>query len=217
MHQRPQSPSARTRQKLLAASACMLGLYPGVGWAAHLCKAVPDPPGINVELESRLGEALKCFGENAPGQAVATVEACNDFVAASIQREWSLDHFWMEDENRFMTVREIKTWLPIEGSLSGWDFLGTANEAAAQASAAEKAGEGQPVVAVYHDGRDPGYVALVLPGELQNSGTYGIPVSRIAQTGLNNPANSFIGCSFSYGLGKKRAPETLLYGYRGPR
>lgn len=217
MHQRPRTHTARTRHKLLAVAACLMGLYPGVGWAAHLCKAVPDPPGINAELETRLGEGLKCFNDNAPGQAADLVKKCNDFVADSIQREWSVDDFWLSDKSRFMNVREIKTWLPIEGSLNGWEFLGTANEAAAHASAAEKAGAGQPVVAVYHDGRDPGYVALVLPGDLQNSGTYGIPVSRIAQTSLNNPANSFVGCAFSYGLGKSKASETLLYTHRGER
>ena len=215
MHQRLQTSHARTRQNFLGASVFVIFMFPSVGWAAHLCKAVPNPPGINVELETRLGDAFRCFDSEAAGQQPDPTEKCNDFVADSVQREWALDHFWMEDKSRFMTVREMKSWLSIEGSLNGWDFLGTANEAEVQAGAAERAGAGQAVVAIYHSGSARGHVALVLPGELQNSGTYGIPVARIAQTGLSNPTNSFVGCAFSYGLGKSKASETLIYAYRG--
>lgn len=217
MHQRLQTCPARIRQRLLWASAFVIFLCPSVGWAAHLCKAVPNPPGIDAELETRLGDAFRCFDQHTAGQEADSAEKCKNFVADSIQREWTLDHFWLEDKSRFMTVREMKSWLSIEGTLNGWEFLGTANEASVHAGAAERAGAGQPVVAVYHSGSTRGQVALVLPGDLQNSGTYGIPVARIAQTGLNNSTNSFLGCAFSYGLGNTKASEALIYAYRGQR
>lgn len=199
----------------MAGTVCIAALCPSVSWAAHPCKAGLSPPGINQRLESRLVETFDCFGKNASRQSTIAAVECEDFVAGSIQREWSLDHFWLEDESRFMTVREIGAWLPIEGSLSGWEFLGSANEAGVQEKAAERAATGQPVVAVNNNGRTPGKVALVLPGALHNSGTYGIPVTRIAQTGARGAASSFVGCAFSYGFGRKKAPETLIYGYRG--
>ncbi len=216
MQKHLESIAVRTRGALFALTAGITVLSPTALLAAHPCKSASSTPGLNAALESRLAQAFNCFGQRTTGAVAGTLEACNSFVAHAVKREWSLEHFWLKDKSRFMTPEEMEEWLAIEGALRGWDLIGHAGEPDAHVQAAERAEAGKPVIALNLADGPKGRAALVLPGALHPSVNYGFPVVRIAQTGFNNPARSFLGCAFSYGFLNAKAQATVFYAYRGP-
>jgi len=85
-----------------------------------------------------------------------------------------------------------------------WELVGAAYQQEVLKKAQEMANGGQPVVAVYLDqNEEPLHVAVILPGELQTSGSWNMQVPQAISLPDFNPDNAFIQKPLSYAFEKR--------------
>ncbi len=89
-------------------------------------------------------------------------------------------------------------------SANSWELLGAAYSQPVLSAAQKHANEGHAVVAIYLDKNDePLHIAVILPGELQNSGSWGMLVPQAVSLPDFNPDNAFTRKPLSYAFEKR--------------
>lgn len=156
----------------------------------------------NKELSSTLQEFLSC--ENSDGNKVE----CNKFVGESLKTVYNLNDFYSQKLGRHLMVSEIAKML---GETSQWTMLGHGYEQKALAEAQNFANAKKAVVAVYMNAEGIGHVALILPGQLQQSGSWGLTVPNSASFQLANPDKSYVNKGLSYAFAKNHLKDVVLY------
>lgn len=184
----------------LAAAACDV--------AAHRAD-----PGVDLALEARLSLHFECLEGSADGAA------CAYFMSEGLRAAWGVTDLIFPGAGasfgRPMIGIEAARWLQTYGETGGWRRVGMADDPATHAEAAALAGAGAAVVAVTIDPADGlSTTAIVLPGAPQRSASYGFEVARIAQAGLYDGHEGFVGCPLSYGFRAEAAPRTVIYARR---
>lgn len=120
--------------------------------------------------------------------------ACNWFVAKALDTLYGVKDFGPSVNGRWLNANEIVAWVTSHPKL--WTRLGNAADQATLDEAAAGAGNGQPVIATMVD--DPhGHVAIILPGAVQNSTTWGMMVPNSAGFSLDHVGNAYVYCRLS--------------------
>ena len=161
---------------------------------------------IDQALETVLYSKFACFGDGA-----SDISACNFFVGKSVHDVFGVPDFWLPDANRYMTTAEMVEWLPGGVGPLGWKRIGNGDDRDAHRLAADAAKNGQATIALWNPTGGVGHVALVLPGLLRDSGPWGIPVVRSAQTSLNSIGDAFVGCRISAGFGPDKQSNVVFW------
>jgi hypothetical protein len=184
-------------------------LFTAISAVAQNCPATltVNDPATNAwtgKLLDALAADQTCSSANTDS-TFASTSACNIFVGRVLKTVYGVDDFVVQppqDGKVYYTANEIATLLP---TWSGWSELGTADNQEVLNMAKAQADQQNLVIAVWFNNNGPGHVALIGPGPLKPSGTWGglnTPVS--ASFALNQPANAFLGqplaCAFNGGI-----------------
>ncbi len=97
-------------------------------------------------------------------------------------------------------------------SSSNWKELGPGYNQHVLEKAQQAANSGQAAVAVYFgQGKEPLHVAVILPGELSTSGSWGLQVPNSISLPDFEPDHSYIGKPLSYAFEKRMLLSLKIY------
>jgi hypothetical protein len=167
----------------------------------------------NSLIVSALGQDSGCRAGAPDRDTFATSTACNMFVGRVMARMYGLTTFVSEDHS-FLKANDMAGRLP---TWNDWIDLGTAGDQAALSAASDEAKLGYVVLAVWANpvrGK-PGHVALVGPGPLTPSRSWGglrTPVA--ASFTLDDVDSAFIGQPLACAFGGDKRTATHLWKYR---
>lgn len=152
-------------------------------------------PNWKPELEKSLQQFLSC---KAP-------DDCNKFIGEAISTVYKISDF--EKGGKYMSFNEINDLVS-----SKWTVLGHVYEQKALEEAQNYANAKKAVIAVYKNAAGYGHIAIILPGELQTSGSWGLKVPNSSSFFINTPERSYVDKGLSYAFGKELIKDVLIYG-----
>jgi hypothetical protein len=175
-----------------------LVLLPVILLATTFCSAQTLNNNWMSDLETELKEFTSCDDDMD----------CSEFSAKALQTVYKLNDFYQPQEKRFMRVSEIIAFLQDSKS---WTKLGPAYQQNILIQAQEYANNKKAVIAVYPGANGVGHVALILPGELQASGSWGLSVPNSASFLAIDPAKSYVGKGLSYAFTKNHLKDVIIF------
>lgn len=153
------------------------------------------------DLTSIMEKFLKCA---ATGSNNTT---CTSFIEESIASVYKLDASDVEASIGKSSVSGISN-----SKGSQWSIVGMAFDQKALESAQRYANENKAVIAVYQpSGEVIKHVALILPGDLQYSGSWGYKVPNSASFFITTPDKSYMDKGLSYAFAKSMLLRVTLY------
>ncbi|MDV3310272.1 MAG: hypothetical protein LOY03_15805 [Cyclobacteriaceae bacterium] len=150
------------------------------------------------DLEAELREFTSCDDDMD----------CAEFSGKALQVVYKLNDFYQPQQKRFMHVGEIIAFLQDNKS---WTMLGPAYKQDVLNQAQQHANSKKAVIAVYSGTNGVGHVALILPGDLQASGSWGLNVPNSASFLTVEPAKSYIGKGLSYAFTKNHLKDVVIF------
>lgn len=133
---------------------------------------------------------------------------CSGFIGESIAKVYKTNAFFSDKQSRFLHINEISKSLFENGQ---WMQIGHAYEQAALDEAQKQANSSKAVIAVYNTASGIGHIALILPGKLQYSGSWGFNVPNAASFFFNDSEKSFVDKGLSYAFSKNMIKDVVLY------
>jgi hypothetical protein len=133
---------------------------------------------------------------------------CKSYVGKSFQTVYGIDDFYLEDEERFMYFDEILSALETNAL---WELVGPAFEQINLDKAQVQANQQKATLATYISEDGLGHIALVLPGQLVPSGSWGMNVPNTASFFTASPDKSYVGKSMSYAFTTSMIKRVKLY------
>lgn len=134
---------------------------------------------------------------------------CQTYTASAIKQVYSINDFYQAATKSDMAPIEIQQFITTS---SKWKKLGQAFEPEVLSKAQELCNAGKPVLVILKgDSPADAHVSLVLPGDLQMSGSWGMRVPNVAAFFTHNPANSFVNKSISYAYTKGMILQLEVY------
>ncbi len=157
--------------------------------------------------ETKLSNSLNQFLECSNGNAIS--DNCRTYSGESLNTVYGLDDFYSTSLGRYLYVNEISDML---SSSSKWTLLGKGFDQKALIEAQDFANSKKAVVAIYKNAQGEGlHVALILPGTIINSGTWGYKVPNAASFFTGEPSKSFMNKGLSYAFNKSQIGFVNLY------
>ncbi|HEX5168016.1 MAG TPA: hypothetical protein VFW11_02500 [Cyclobacteriaceae bacterium] len=156
----------------------------------------------NSELTTSLQHFIDCKSKSDENAE------CAKYIAESLQTVYKVNDFYSSRLGRYLMVAEIAKFL---NETNQWTMLGHGYEQKALADAQNNANAKKAVIAVYMNETGSGHVALILPGDLQPSGSWGLNVPNSASFLLMEPQRSYVGKGLSYAFAKNHLKDVVLY------
>lgn len=155
------------------------------------------------DLNTSLQQFMSCKGTTADG-----TNPCHKYIGESLNVVYKINDFYSQKLGRFMVTSEIADFLKDNKQ---WTKLGPAYDQNVLKNAQDQANDKKAVVAVYMNTDGLGHLAMILPGELQSSGSWGLTVPNSASFLVTQPQNSYVGKGLSYAFGKGMLKDVILY------
>ena len=133
---------------------------------------------------------------------------CSTFIGESIAKVYKTNAFFSEKLRRYLRINEIPKSL---GESGQWTSLGYAYDQDALVKAQNNANASKAVIAVYTTASGIGHIALILPGKLQYSGSWGFNVPNAASFSFSDSGKSFVDKGLSYAFAKNMIKDVVLY------
>ncbi len=133
---------------------------------------------------------------------------CSTFIGESISKVYKTNAFFSEKLSRYLRINEIPKSL---GESGQWTSLGYAYDQEALAKAQNSANAHKAVIAVYTTPTGIGHIAVILPGKLQYSGSWGFNVPNAASFSFADAGKSFVDKGLSYAFAKSMIKDVVLY------
>ncbi|MEM8568543.1 MAG: hypothetical protein AAGF85_18950 [Bacteroidota bacterium] len=151
------------------------------------------------KLETALSDFKSCMAQNDN-------ISCKSAVGESIKSIYNINDFY---NNGHATAMEIANAID---NKTTWKKLGQAYNQEVLTQAQELANSKKPVLAVYK-GEDgiTAHVVMILPGELQPSGSWNLRVPTVASFFTHEPEKSFVDKSLAYAFSKTMLLRIELY------
>ncbi|MBT1689939.1 hypothetical protein [Dawidia soli] len=162
---------------------------------------------LNHNWKKDLAASLEVFKGCAPNNT-GTPTNCNKLQGETLNTVYKVNDFFSQKAGRYMTVSEVAGFLKQSGS---WTALGPAYLQETLSQAQQAANENKAVVAVYQNASAVGHVALILPGELEASGSWGLNVPNTASFFLPDPGRSFVAKGLSFAFTKIMLKDIAVY------
>ena len=160
--------------------------------------------GANWEqtLNQTMGEFKTCMSSEDKN-------VCQTYTARAIRQVYKINDFYNSSSKTDMSPFEIQEF--VKGS-SNWTDVGQAYKSETLIKAQELSNSGKAVLVVLK-GNTPAdaHVSLLLPGELQNSGSWAMRVPNVSAFFTHNPDNSFVNKSISYAYTKGMMLNLEIY------
>ena len=161
---------------------------------------------LNSSWKKSLDESLKSFIDcESNGQSTTP---CTNFVGETVNTVYQVNDFYSQKLGRYMLVNETAQYLE---SNPKWKQLGKAYEQNALKEAQQYANSGKAVVAIYLNDQGVGHMALILPGELQPSGSWGLSVPNSASFLTSDAEKSYVGKGLSYAFPRNILKDVVIY------
>ena len=154
------------------------------------------------EADASLQQFLNCVSTSADKSQ------CSVYIGEAIARIYKLNNLYSEKEGRYLMIKEMSKSMGEHGE---WKLLGHAYEQNVLAEAQEYANANKAVIAVYKTAAGVGHIAVILPGNLQYSGSWGFNVPNSASFSSNEPDKSYAGKGLSYAFTKNMIKDVELY------
>lgn len=154
------------------------------------------------DLELSLDKFRQCT------QSRAEKYQCSGFIGESIANVYKTNAFYSDKLNRYLHINEISKSTFEKGA---WNSIGYAYDQKALEEAQKLANANKAVIAVYVTDSGIGHIALILPGKLQYSGSWGFHVPNAASFVFNESEKSFIDKGLSYAFSKNMIKDVILY------
>lgn len=161
---------------------------------------------INDNWQGDLEKSLQAF---KACEGNSSTKECTKYIGENVKTVYNVNDFYSQKLGRYMVVSEIAEYLE---NNKGWKLLGKGYEQAALKIAQEHANTNKAVVAIYLNNKGVGNLALILPGELQPSGSWSLQVPNAASFFTSDPSKSFVGKGLSYAFPRSTVMEVLIYG-----
>jgi hypothetical protein len=152
------------------------------------------------ELANSLGQFLQC----ATGDA-----NCSGYAAKALNTIYKINDFYSQRSGRYMTANEISAYLK---ETDKWTSLGKPYDQKILETAQQYANSKKAVIAVYQNAQGIGHVAIITPGELQTSGSWGLKVPNAASFLPTEPQKSFVDKALSFAFAKNMIKDVTIYG-----
>ncbi len=140
------------------------------------------------------------------------------FVECSSQSETACESFTYQalgqvyQEQSFFDINTNDKFYQLLKDGGNWEELGQAYNQEVLRKAQEKANAGKAVVAVYTNKNDqPLHVAVILPGDLNQSGSWGLIVPNSASFPDFDPDHAFVNKPLSYAFEKRNLLSIKIY------
>lgn len=133
---------------------------------------------------------------------------CSSFISESLAKVYKVNAFYSDKLKRHLHIYEISKSM-IDGGQ--WTLLGHAYEQKALNEAQQNANANKAVIAVYTTASGGKHIALILPGKLDYSGSWGFNVPNSASFFFDDPAKSYVGKGLSYAFSKNMIKDVALY------
>jgi len=173
---------------------------------AVLCTRL-SAQGVNPNWNKELSAALEQFQACAPSTAGEPTK-CSATQGEALNTVYKINDFFSPKLGRQMTVNEVTAFLKESPT---WESLGPAYTQGTLTQAQQLANEKKAVVAVYQNASSVGHVALVLPGDLEASGSWGLNVPNAASFFLPEPSRSFVNKGLSFAFNKNMLKDVTIY------
>jgi len=154
------------------------------------------------DLTNMLTQFLQC------DDPLDDISPCNKFVSEALESAYKVKDFYSSSKNRHLLANEIYDYL---GNSDKWTLLGKASDQSALNNAQGYANLKKAVVAVYK-GETNGHIALILPGNLSQSGTWSLKMPNSASFFIHKPQKSYISKKLSYAFPGDIKDNVLIYG-----
>lgn len=154
------------------------------------------------DLTTSLQQFLNC---QSPSERSAD---CNQFMGESLNKVYKINDFYSRKSGRYMVASEIASFLK---ESDNWTLLGHSYEQKTLATAQDLANSKKAVVAVYMNATGVGHVVIITPGQLQNSGSWGLNVPNVVSFFPSQPEKSFVDKGLSFAFGKNLMKDILIY------
>ncbi len=202
---------------LLAVAVASAVLIPSAAWAGA-CSAPPNNDAASTAWANKLIDAIaeEPVCSNYQPQATSLDRgACNIFAGRVLERVYGVRDFIVDPPDpskKFYTANEIATLLSA-GLAPKWSRLGVASDQPTLVSAKNQADAGRLVLAVWRnpDPKKPGHVALVGPGPLAASGSWGLKTPNSSQFKLDDPAADYLSKPLACAFKKEVAAAVELW------
>lgn len=134
---------------------------------------------------------------------------CDGYTSLAIRQVYNIKEFKNKADQSDMSPYEIQQYV---SKSSEWVKLGPAYNSETLIKAQQLSNEGKPVIVVLEDESQADvHVSVVLPGELQSSGSWGMKVPSVSAFFTHNPGNSFVDKSISYAYTKSMMLRLQVY------
>jgi hypothetical protein len=192
---------------------CIQGLVIALaaGMAAAECPVPPanTPSAAARQLAiSKLGQFMKCEANDPLNDQ----SPCNTFASRGLEAIYGVTDF-KGDKAGHLSANQM--WDKASGTASGWVKLGGVLDEQNNLCAQSMANAGWPVIALLK-AVGHGHVALVIPGEPQQSGSWSMLVVNSASFFLGAPASAYVNKPISSAFRPELAREAYFF-YRKPR
>lgn len=176
--------------------------------ALLLCSSLAYSQTLNSNWKSDLNKELELLKacDETPTMGVSP---CNRFMGGALKSVYNIDDFYSKSEKRHMLSAEIALFLK---NSDKWTLLGRGYEQKALSEAQNYANSKKAVVAIYVNEEGLGHVAIITPGELRLSGTWGFQVPNSVSFFPNDKAKSYVDKSLSYSFAGTQIKSVLIYG-----
>ncbi len=154
------------------------------------------------DLEDSFQKFVECTRSNGEKYQ------CSSFIGESIAKVYKTNAFFSDKHSRFLHINEITRSVVESGS---WNQIGYAYDQKALDKAQAEANLNKAVIAVYMTPTGIGHIALILPGKLQYSGSWGFNVPNAASFFFNDAEKSFVDKGLSYAFSKNMIKDVVLY------
>jgi hypothetical protein len=155
------------------------------------------------DLTSLLDQFMNCTSSSSD------TYPCSTFITESVAKVYKLDGaLYSEKSKRYLQLKEVSHQLTESGQ---WSLIGHAYDQKALNEAQTLANAKKAVIAVYTTPEGVSHVAVILPGELQYSGTWGFQVPNSASFVLSDPSKSYVGKGLSYAFARNMIKDVSLY------
>ena len=139
-------------------------------------------------------------------EPVNDLSPCNYFVSKAYESIFDIRDF--KTTTGHMLANEIVDYLI--SSPSTWIEIGYAHSQSVLTEAQRIANEGFPTLAI-RPGTAHGHIALILPGELQYSGSWSLKVPNSASFFYRVPQKSYVGKKLSFAWNKHDSNDVKIY------
>jgi hypothetical protein len=161
---------------------------------------------LNQNWKKDLAESFQRFVECTNSNS--NKYECSSFIGESIAKVYKTNAFYSDKLSRFLQINEITKSVVESGQ---WNQIGYAYDQKALEKAQAEANLSKAVIAVYITPSGVGHIALILPGKVQFSGSWGFNVPNAASFFFNDSEKSFVDKGLSYAFSKNMIKDVVLY------